>query len=111
MEGSRKRFSREFKLEAVRRSLESGKTASGVARELDIKPHMLYKWREEFDRSQENAFPGKGHKNPHNEIDRLRRENRRLKEERDILKKSLIFFAKDQANDSNSSGNSMENSQ
>ena len=41
----RKRYSREFKLEAVRRASESGKPATEVARELDISVHHLYRWR------------------------------------------------------------------
>ena len=56
----RKRYSREYKLEAVRRSFEAGKTAAEVARELDIPVYQLYKWRDEVSHKQEEAFPGKG---------------------------------------------------
>ena len=102
---NRQRHSREFKLEAVRRSLESGKPAAEVARELEISITQLYKWREEFERlGEDKAFPGAGRKSndPANELLRLKRENAQLKMERDILKKSLTFFARNQKLDSDS---------
>jgi transposase len=99
----RKRYSREFKLEAVRRTQVTGKSVAEVARELELPVHHLYKWRSEAERKQTEAFPGAGHSTPNEELETLRRENRRLREERDILKKSLVFFAKDESNDSGSS--------
>lgn len=102
----RKRYSREFKLEAVRRCDESGKPVTQVARELDISVHHLYRWRDEFIKQGEKAFPGCGKTASSvgsDELSSLRRENARLREERDILKKSLIFFAKEQGNDTGSS--------
>lgn len=91
----RKRYSREFKLEAVRLADESGKPVTEVARELDISVHLLYKWRDRADKGGKTVFPGHGKRNPEDEISVLRRENARLREERDILKKSLIFFVRD----------------
>lgn len=105
-----KRYDRAFKLEAVKRSFEPGKTAAEVARELDIKVTQLYKWREEFDKKQSEVFAGRGRSKVNEELERLRRENKRLKQERDILKKSLIFFAKEQQNDSDSSENTNQSS-
>lgn len=105
----RKRYSREFKLEAVRRANESGKPVTEVARELDISVHHLYRWRDESAKRGEKVFPGHGKTNSQDEIAKLRRENARLREERDILKKSLIFFAKDQGEDTDSSVNIREN--
>ena len=99
----RKRYSREFKLEAVRRADESGKTVAEVARELDISVHHLYRWRNEAAEQGEKVFPGHGKANSQDELVKLRRENTRLREERDILKKSLIFFAKDDGQSSDSS--------
>lgn len=92
----RKRYSREFKLEAVRCANESGKPVAEVARELDVGLHQLYRWRDEAAEQGEKVFPGKGHANSQDELIKLRRENAQLREERDILKKSLIFFAKEQ---------------
>ena len=102
-ERSYKRHDQEFKLAAVRRSLEPGKTAAQVARELDIPVTLLYKWRELFNKKQENAFCEKNTVSSNSELEALRKEVKRLRQERDILKKSLIFFAKDQDNDLNSS--------
>jgi len=97
----RKSHSREFKLEAVRRSYEPGKTIAEVARELDLRENDLHEWRSQVARKGENVFPGAGPKTSNNkiEIDRLKKENACLREERDILKKSLIFFAKDENKD------------
>ena len=106
----RKRYSREFKLEAVRRANESGKPVAEVARELDISVHHLYRWRDEAVKQGERAFPGKGKTHSQDELGKLKRENARLREERDILKKSLIFFAKDQDENTDSSVNTKENS-
>ena len=100
----RKRFSKEFKLEAVLRSYDSGKPVTEVARELDISVHHLYRWRDQVHRDGIKAFPGQhGHQSPNtekNELNRLRKENALLREERDILKKSLIFFAAEEAKNS-----------
>ncbi len=101
----RKRYSREFKLEAVRMANESGKPVAEVARELDISVHHLYRWRDQAAKEGDKVFPGHGKSNSQDELTRLRRENTRLREERDILKKSLIFFAKDTDKDSGSFGN------
>lgn len=106
----RKRYSREFKIEAVRRSNESGKPVTEVARELDISVHHLYRWRDQIDKEGAGVFPGHGKKNSQDEVAALRRENTRLREERDILKKSLIFFARDQEQNLDSSINTGGNS-
>ncbi len=103
----RKRYSEEFKLQAVKRCDESGKPIAEVARELDISAHMLYRWRDDFLKDPKKAFSGSGNASIYKstdqkELEKLRRENARLKEERDILKKSLIFFAKDEDKSSNS---------
>ena len=105
----RKRYSREFKLEALRRTQVTGKSVAEVARELEIPVHQLYKWRTEADRKQAEAFPGSGHETPNTELETLRRENKRLREEREILKKSLGFFARDASLGTDSSGNTSEN--
>ena len=91
----RKSHSREFKLEAVRRSYEVGKTTAEVARELDVRENDLHQWRKEVAEKGDHVFPGAGRKTPgnSNELEQLRRENARLREERDILKKSAIYFA------------------
>lgn len=112
MENKRsRRYSREFKVEAVRRSFASNRPVTEVAQELGVTVKRLYKWRREFDQYKNQAFAGSGRITTNKELELLRRENKKLKEERDILKKSLIFFAKDQGNDSSLSGSLPENSQ
>ena len=62
--------------------------------ELGIHPNNLYKWRAQFAEDGEEAFPGKGKQSGiEEELRQLRRENMRLREERDILKKAVIFFS------------------
>ena len=56
----RKRFTREFKLEAVRLLEEGKKPASDLARELGIRRNLLYKWKEALDQKGNDAFPGSG---------------------------------------------------
>ena len=91
----RRRFDREFKIESVRLVLQRGGSVSSVARDLGIDPGVLQRWKREFAEDTENAFPGKGRlKEPDEEVRRLNRENKYLKEERDILKKALAIFSK-----------------
>jgi transposase len=104
-QNERKKYSREFKLEALRQT-DLGKNVAEVARQLEIPVHQLYKWRSELDRKQSEAFPGTGHETPNGELESLRKENKRLRMERDILKKSLGFFARDAALDTDASGSS-----
>jgi transposase len=109
-QNERKKYSREFKLEALRQTQIMGKSVAEVARELEIPVHQLYKWRSDADRKQAEVFPGSGHATPNTELEALRRDNKRLREERDILKKSLGFFARDASLGTDLSGNTGENS-
>lgn len=92
----RRSYSKEFKLEAVR-LLESGqKPAADLARELGVKRTLLYRWRDQFAASGEEAFPGRGRQpDKDDEIARLKRELKQVTEERDILKKAARYFAKE----------------
>ena len=92
----RQPFTKEFKLEAVRLWKRSGRPAATVARELGLRRNHLYKWQSELETHGEAAFPGKGGRaHSADELTRLQRENARLREERDILKKAAAFFARD----------------
>ena len=92
----RRAFTREFKLEAVRLSMIDGKSAAEVAEELGIHRNLLYKWRKAFLEDEEESFPGHGNlKASEAELQRLRREVARLREDREILKKALVFFSKE----------------
>lgn len=91
---TRRTFPREFKEEAVRMVTEGGHRLSQVARDLDLDPKLIRRWREELKQERAHAFPGKGHQKPEEEeLRRLRRENARLQEEREILKKALAIFS------------------
>lgn len=93
----RKSYSKEFKQNAVRMVIKEGRRASEIARELDIQENMLYLWKRKYLEDQQEAFPGKGNMKSKDEyISRLERENKRLKDERDILKKAAIFFAQEE---------------
>lgn len=93
----RKRFTKEFKLEAVRLLNKGDRPAAELARELGINRNQLYKWQEAVAGRGEAAFPGQGRlaSDKDAEIARLRRELERVTEERDILKKAALYFAKE----------------
>jgi len=88
----RRKFAREFKLEAVRLVRERGVSVAQAARDLDVHENVLRKWVREFASDPGQAFPGNGQMKPEQlEIERLRREVAKLKAERDILKNSRGF--------------------
>jgi len=92
--GERQRYSREFKLEAVR-LLEAGqKPAADLARELGVPRNKLYRWQKELAKHGTEAFPGKGNHGA-GELAQLREENARLKEDNEILKKAATYFARE----------------
>lgn len=94
-EKKRKRFDRQFKIDAVRLVTDGGKTVSEVARDLGIDPNTLHRWKRDLTEDGSEAFPGKGHLSPmEEELRRLRRELAQAKEDREILKKALEFFSK-----------------
>lgn len=94
---SRRRYSKEFKVEAVRLITEEENKTSVVAKELGVHPATLSRWKREFGEDGEYSFPGKGHMKPEKEeLARVKRENRRLRMENEILKKTVGYFAKDE---------------
>lgn len=93
---TRKRYSKEFKLDAISLVLEQGYTQAEAARSLEVNANMLGRWIKEHESADGQAFRGNGKLTPEQaEIRRLREENRRLKMEKDILKKATVFFAKE----------------
>jgi transposase len=91
-----RKYDREFKLEAVRMASEPGVTAREVEKRLGIGQGVLSRWKRELKNDGEQAFPGKGHVKPdEEELRTLKRENDRLRRERDILKKAVAIFSKD----------------
>ena len=94
MARKRKHYSKEFKIDAVKLINEQGYKVSEAARNLGIHHSSLRRWKEELETNSAQAFPGKGHMSPEKEeLHRLRKENKRLRMEREILKKATAFFA------------------
>jgi transposase len=90
--GKRRRFSQEFKFEAVSMVVDQGRDLCEVADELGIRSDMLRKWKLKFEEDGSEAFPGSGRLKPEDEeLRRLRREVERLRMERDILKKAVAI--------------------
>src|SRR3954471_16017364 len=92
----RRKFSREYKIEAIKLVRERGVSVAQAGRDLGIHENVLRKWVKEFGSDPVQAFPGHGQLKPEQqEIERLRREVNKLKAERDILKKAAAYFAKE----------------
>ncbi len=92
-----KRYDPEFRQKAIRLALSSSQPISTTAKELGIKETTLYYWVTD---SRKKEIPSKDPKDPnvvdvYAEMARLRKENARLREEREILKKAAAFFAKE----------------
>jgi transposase len=93
---ARRSYTREFKLEAVRLVSERGLSVAQAARDLDLHENVLRKWVKQYREDPAHAFPGAGQMKPEQaEIAQLKNEIRKLKAERDILKKAAAYFAKD----------------
>lgn len=96
--GRRKKYDRDFKLNAIKLYEESGMRLRDIEKELGIGSGCISHWRKEFEELNESAFPGNGNSRDQ-EIARLKKENARLKQERDILKKALGICSKPQGTD------------
>ena len=92
--GRRKRYSAEFKREALRRANEPGVSDVLVAEELGINARQLRRWRDAMKRDGEDAFPGHG-KSRDEEVTRLRRKLAKVEQERDFLRQAAAYFAKE----------------
>ena len=94
--GTRRTFSRAFKLEAVRLIKDRGVSVAQASRDLGLHENVLRKWVRDAAADPQHAFPGQGQMKPEQaEIDRLKKEVAKLKMERDILKKAAAYFAKE----------------
>lgn len=96
MARQRRTYTSEFKVEAVKLVTEKGCSIAEAARSLDIGETLLRSWKVAFQAEGEQAFPGNGRLPAvEEELRRLRAENQRLRQERDILKKAAAFFARE----------------
>ena len=94
MEDTNKRYTKEFKVSAVKLVTEQGLRASKAADDLGVSRSALSTWVKQFKEGGIGAFPGSGNLLPQDEeIRRLKRELQRVEMERDILKKATIYFA------------------
>jgi transposase len=97
MVSRRRRFTREFKIETVKLATNGVNGVIQIATDMGIHPNTLYRWIQQYSDKPQEAFPGTGHMSSEAEVIRqLKRENERLKMERDILKKAMAIFSKDQ---------------
>lgn len=96
----RRKYTKEFKLEAVRLMVDQGRTARSVAEDLGLNESMLYQWKRQLLNAGDLAFPGNGKATPVSELEaenrRLRKELADAKQDREILKKAAAYFAKNQ---------------
>jgi transposase len=92
----RRKFSREYKLEAVNLIKDRGVSVCQASRDLGVVESVLRRWLREEAADPRQAFPGNGQVKPEQqELIQLRREVAKLKAERDILKKAAAYFAKE----------------
>ena len=92
----RRKYTREYKLEAIGLIRERGVSIKQASRDLSIHENTLRAWLKEFEADPQHSFPGHGQMKPEAaEIARLKREVAKLKAERDILKKAAAYFAKE----------------
>ena len=92
----KKKYSKEFKLDAVNLVLEQNYSRAEAARSLEVNSNLLGRWVKEFEEDDGQAFRGNGKLTPEQlELRQLREEVKRLKMEKEILKKATVFFAKE----------------
>jgi transposase len=87
-------YSAEFQREAVALANQPGVTKDQIGRELDVNPNMITRWQRELEQNGSKAFLGQGVARDEG-MAALKRENARLKKERDFLREAATFFAKD----------------
>lgn len=96
MTRQRRHHNQEFKREAVALVVEQGYSAAAAGRSLGVNGGLIGRWRQELGGHGTAAFPGHGKRTAEQQrIAELETENRRLRMEKDILKKATVFFAKE----------------
>ena len=91
---SRRKFSDEYKREAVRLATQPGVIKSQMASDLGINANLLGRWCKDYSANGEAAFPGQG-KPRDQEMAQLKRELARVKKERDFSREAATFFARE----------------
>jgi len=93
----RRKYSKTEKLEIVKLSISEAHTVTELAERFDISANTIYNWRSKFYKHSDDAFPGHGNKvmtEDEKEIARLQKELKEAQLERDILKKAVSIFSK-----------------
>lgn len=98
---TRKKYNKQFKIDAVQLLETSEKSTFEIATDLGINPNTLWRWKKEFAQSNDKAFPGNG-KSRDEEMRQLQKENAELRMERDILKKAMVIFSQSERRNTNS---------
>jgi transposase len=91
----RKSYSREFKIEAVRMTTEGGVSVAQAARDLEMNESTLHNWRRQFRQWGTGPGAGKEALSQAEELQRVRKELAKVREERDFLKKAAVWLAKE----------------
>ena len=87
-----KTYTKAFKEEAIALVIEQGYTVSDAAQSLEIRANLLYGWKQQFeDKQSGNVLSG----DERSELIKLRKENKQLRMEKEILKKASAFFARE----------------
>jgi transposase len=98
MSKSRRKYSAEFKREAVQLTLEPGRTVCEVAANLGIHPGLLHRWRSQVQAHGPSVFGAGGRSKATDDVVlQLKKDLARAQQERDILKKALAYFAKERS--------------
>jgi transposase len=88
-------FTKDYKLEVLELARTSGKSRAQLERDLGLTAGQIRTWERALAQDGQQAFPGTGHQpETEAELRRLRRENEILRQERDILKKAMVVFAR-----------------
>ena len=95
MSAKRRRFTEEYKTEAVRLWRESGRSVRQVAQELGLTPSALDRWGKQQKKAEQLGTTRSALKAEREELQRLRRENETLRQERDFLRSAAAYFAKE----------------
>lgn len=88
---SNRKYTKEYKLDAVKLALSSDKTQAQVARDLGLKDNQIYNWVSEY---RGEVLCTEHSLSPEQELKALKKENAQLREEKEILKKAAAYFAK-----------------
>jgi transposase len=94
MEGKRRKYSKEYKLQIIRMVKDEGKIVSQLAEELGINENLIYRWVRQYEKHSDYFLPGEGKPTERDEIRRLKRKLAVVTEENEILKKVMAIFSK-----------------